>query len=100
MDELSNHPHVGGLQTVILIELRKETGLTQRQLAHLLKREHSFIGRIELGERRLNVIEFWEHCRICGSDPAVVAANVFKAFEHDKIRSLATIIHLKKVYHQ
>ena len=67
--------------TAILIELRKEAGLTQRQLARLLKREHSFIGRIELGERRLDVIEFWEYCRICGSDPAIVAADAFRAFE-------------------
>jgi len=33
-----------------LVNMRKAAGLTQRQLAKKLKREHSFVSRIELGE--------------------------------------------------
>ena len=49
--------------------MRKAAGLTQRQLAKRLKREHSFVSRIELGERRLDVVEFYWVCRACDQDP-------------------------------
>jgi hypothetical protein len=34
-----------------------------------LKRPRSFIGRIEAGERRVDVIEFIEIARVLGADP-------------------------------
>lgn len=39
---------------------RTRAGLTQRQLAKVLNRSHSFVGKIESGERQLNVLEFCE----------------------------------------
>ena len=42
-----------------LIALRTEAGFTQRQLAGKLERERSLIGRLELGERRLDMVEFF-----------------------------------------
>jgi transcriptional regulator with XRE-family HTH domain len=42
----------------LLVNVRQEAGLTQRDLAHLLKRPRSFVSRIESGERRLDVVEF------------------------------------------
>jgi transcriptional regulator with XRE-family HTH domain len=53
----------------ILVESRKQAGLTQRDLAARLRRPHSFIGRIEAGERRIDVIEFIEIARVMGLDP-------------------------------
>jgi transcriptional regulator with XRE-family HTH domain len=44
-------------------------GLTQRDLAARLKRPHSFVGRIEAGERRVDVIEFIEIARVMDVDP-------------------------------
>ena len=41
-----------------LVEMRHTAGLTQRELAELLEREHSFVWRIEKGERRLDLVEF------------------------------------------
>ena len=49
-----------------LVSMRKAAGLTQRELARRLKREHSFVARIEQGERRLDVVEFYWICRACG----------------------------------
>jgi transcriptional regulator with XRE-family HTH domain len=39
---------------------RAKAGITQRELARRLARSHSFIGKIESGERQLNVLEFCE----------------------------------------
>ena len=43
--------------------------MTQRDLAKRLKRPRSFVGRMEAGERRIDVIEFIEIARVLGADP-------------------------------
>ena len=53
----------------ILVEARGKAGMTQRDLAARIKRPHSFVGRMEAGERRIDVIEFIEIARILGVDP-------------------------------
>lgn len=53
----------------VLTTTRRQAGLTQRDLAGRLRRPHSFIGRIEAGERRIDVIEFIEIARALGADP-------------------------------
>ena len=53
----------------LLVDMRKAAGLTQRALALRLGREHSFVARIEQGERRLDVVEFLWVCEACGADP-------------------------------
>ena len=52
-----------------LVAMRKAAGLTQRELAKRLNREHSFVARIEQGERRVDVVEFYWLCRACGAPP-------------------------------
>ncbi len=44
----------------VLIDTRKDAGLTQQALADRLKRPQSYIAKIENGERRLDVVEFAE----------------------------------------
>ena len=58
--------YVEVLQT--LVSMRKAAGLTQRELAKKLKREQSFVWRIEHGERRLDVVEFHWVCNALGFD--------------------------------
>ena len=43
-----------------LTAARTKAGMTQRELARRLARSHSFVGKIESGERQLNVLEFCE----------------------------------------
>jgi transcriptional regulator with XRE-family HTH domain len=50
----------------VLAAARHEAGLTQRDLATLLHRAHSFVGKIESGERQLNVLEFCEYANALG----------------------------------
>ena len=55
-----------------LIEMRKEAGMTQRDLAKILKREHSFVWRMETAKRRLDVVEFYWVCKALRRNAAVV----------------------------
>lgn len=52
-----------------VVALRQNAGLTQRQLAERLGREQSFVGRIETGQRRIDLVEFVWICRACGAKP-------------------------------
>lgn len=40
-----------------MVLLRKETALSQAGLAKMLSKPPSFVGKYELGERRLDVVE-------------------------------------------
>jgi transcriptional regulator with XRE-family HTH domain len=53
----------------LLIEQRKEAGLSQYELAERLGRPQSFVAKIEGGERRLDVLEFFEVAHAIGADP-------------------------------
>jgi transcriptional regulator with XRE-family HTH domain len=64
-----------------ILALRTKAGLTQRQLAAKLQRERSFIARLELGERRLDVVEFFWFCQACEADPVKQAANLMRQLE-------------------
>lgn len=50
---------------------RQDENLTMRQLATRLETPHSFIGKIELKGRRLDVGEFVAYCKALGCDPVV-----------------------------
>jgi len=52
-----------------LVSKRKEAGLTQRQLADKLQVIHSLIGKVEKGERRLDVVEFVSYCQALNANP-------------------------------
>jgi transcriptional regulator with XRE-family HTH domain len=52
-----------------LKEGRVEKGLTIRQLAELLGEHSSVIGKIEVGERRLDIYEYCQYCNALGLDP-------------------------------
>ena len=61
-----------------LIEMRKAAGLTQRALAARLGREHSFTARIELGRRRVDVVELCRIAVACGREPGDVMGEVVR----------------------
>ncbi|MNF15991.1 helix-turn-helix protein [compost metagenome] len=43
--------------------------MTQAQVAERLGKPQSFVSKYERGERRLDVIEFIEVCRLLGVEP-------------------------------
>jgi len=65
-----------------LVDLRHKAGLTQRALAGRLRREQSFVWRIETGERRLDVVEFSWVCRAMGIDPAATFAGMAEQWDY------------------
>ncbi|KON48553.1 helix-turn-helix domain-containing protein [Mariprofundus ferrooxydans] len=50
----------------LLRELRKESNLTQVQLAAKINRRQAYVSKYELGERRLDLLEIYDICTACG----------------------------------
>lgn len=61
--------------------LRQASGLTQRDLAAKLGREPSFVARVELGERRVDLVEFFWLCRALRVRPEPEVAGLIRDFE-------------------
>ncbi len=68
----------------LLVEMRQAAGLTQRGLAKRLGREHSFVARLEQGERRLDVVEFLWVCRACGASPTTVIRDLVRRINKER----------------
>jgi transcriptional regulator with XRE-family HTH domain len=56
----------------VLVATRREVGLTQAQLAERLGKPASIIAKIEIGERRLDVVEFTAIAKALKLDPRKV----------------------------
>jgi len=52
-----------------LVSKRHEANLSQRELAEKLNLHHSIVGKIETGERRLDVLEFVNYCQMLNANP-------------------------------
>jgi len=68
----------------LLIEARKEAGLTQVGLADKLSRPQSYVSKFERGERRLDVIEFFEVADAIGVDPFAFLRAVYESMSPAK----------------
>jgi len=64
--------------------------MTQRDLAQKMKREHSFVWRIEKGERRLDVLEFFWVCEGLGQDAETIYTELCKSFRKFQKTALHT----------
>lgn len=53
----------------MLRRMRTEARLTQRDLAVRLKMHNTMVHRSEIGDRRIDPVEFAAWCRACGADP-------------------------------
>ena len=55
-----------------------EAGITQRELARRLDRAHSYVSRIEKGDRRLDVPEMIQWCEVLGAEPMDVIRRIVR----------------------
>ena len=62
-----------------LIEARKETGLTQQDVADALGKPQSYVAKIEGCERRLDIAEFVDYARAMKYDPIALLDTMQKA---------------------
>lgn len=61
----------------VVRDARIAAGLTQVQISEKLGRSQSFISDVELGKRRLDIVELRDIAQLCGTS----LANVIARFE-------------------
>lgn len=60
----------------LLTEKRKAAHLTQAAVAKTLSRHQSFVATIERGQRRVDVVEFFDFATAIGFDPIKALAEL------------------------
>lgn len=66
----------------LLVEARKEAGITQVELGKRLGQRQTFVSKFELGERRLDVAEFVAVSSAIGAHPYDIIRAAEEAGEH------------------
>ena len=61
-----------------LCKARQDANLTQEDLASRLGRPQSFVSKYERGERRLDVVEFFEIADALGVDGVALLQELFR----------------------
>ncbi len=64
-----------------LLNRRLELGYTQRALGEKMGVIHSFIGKVETGERRLDIFEFITYCETLELDPVELIKEIQAKFK-------------------
>ena len=55
---------------VLLKQWRNDADLTIRVLGERLRKPHSYVVKVESGDRRIDPLEFIYWCQACGVDPS------------------------------
>ncbi len=63
----------------ILLQARKDAGLTQQDVADRLGKPQSFVAKVEGAERRIDLIEFIALAKAIGADPRALLELVLEA---------------------
>jgi transcriptional regulator with XRE-family HTH domain len=63
----------------LLRKAREEAGLTQIEVARKLGRPQSFVSKCESGERRVDVVELIDFCRVYGKPVTHIVKELLKA---------------------
>lgn len=64
-----------------LQRLRQEAELSQRDLAARLKLPHSWVAKVESGERRIDAVELYWYVSACGESPAKFFLQLLEQFQ-------------------
>jgi len=77
MEKSTHTPEYAVLRSELRIA-RENAGLSQRQLAARLKVPHSWVAKVESGERRIDLVEFGWFISACGADLLSVCEHVVR----------------------
>lgn len=61
-----------------LKQIREDAGLTMVQLGEAFRRPHTFVHKVEAGDRRIDPVELCRWCLACGVDPDEVIIELAK----------------------
>lgn len=61
-----------------LLEARQSAGLSQTEVAQALGRSQSFVAKYEGGERRLDVVEYIQLCKVLGAAPGTLLDGILE----------------------
>ena len=64
-----------------MIAARKSAGITQTELAKLLRCQQSLIARMESGQRRIDAVDIVRWARAVGADPKVFIDTVIENYD-------------------
>lgn len=56
--------------------LREARGLSQQEVARRLGKPQSYVSKAEMGERRLDVVEYLQFMRAIGSEPHALLSEI------------------------
>ena len=70
-----------------IVRMRKDAGISQRELAQRLGREHSFVARMELGDRRIDIVELCWISLALGQEPEVVLKDLLSEFRQRGLKA-------------
>ena len=76
MNKSTHTPEYAALRSALRFA-RETAGLSQRELATRLKVAHSWVAKVETGERRIDLVEFRWFLSACGADPLAAVAAIF-----------------------
>ena len=72
----STHTPEYAVLLAAILEARTSAGLSQRELATVLDVPHSWVAKVESGERRIDLVEFCWLIRACGGDAAATSSEI------------------------
>jgi transcriptional regulator with XRE-family HTH domain len=79
--EKSTHTQDYAILRAQLKAAREGAGFSQRELAARLQVPHSWIAKVEMGERRIDFVEFCWFISACGIDPVAVSEKVLRQIQ-------------------
>jgi transcriptional regulator with XRE-family HTH domain len=79
--EKSTHTREYAALRAELRSAREKASLSQRALAARLKVPHSWVAKVEAGERRIDLVEFCWFVAACGGDPVGICERLLHRFQ-------------------
>ncbi len=79
MPEKSQHALIYQSVPKLLLKMRTDADMTQRDLAAKVKKSQPWVHKSEIGERRVDIAEFVEWSVACGIDPLDACRKIISA---------------------